>query len=105
MFTTLHPAVVATVVSSFYLLFTTMFACNGVMRGAGDTMIPMLITLLALWVVRIPGAWILSRRFDEIGIWWRSVLSGPSSIPPREDRQISRGGERGLPGGPVPIAH
>jgi Na+-driven multidrug efflux pump len=40
------------------------------MRGAGDTLIPMFITLFALWVIRIPAAWILSRYFGVDGIWW-----------------------------------
>jgi len=58
------------IVSSFYLLFSTLFIINGVMRGAGDTLIPMFITLFALWFVRIPLAWFLSQRIGETGIWW-----------------------------------
>jgi len=58
------------IVSSFYLLFTVMFKINGVLRGAGATLIPMFITLLALWVIRIPFAWFLSERIGEAGIWW-----------------------------------
>ena len=59
-----------TIVTSFYLIFTTMFVFNGVMRGAGDTIIPMFITLFALWVIRIPAAYFLSNRLGETGIWW-----------------------------------
>lgn len=58
------------IVSSFYILFSTMFVLNGVMRGAGDTLIPMFITLIALWIVRIPVSYWLSRHLDEVGIWW-----------------------------------
>ncbi len=58
------------IVSSFYIFFSTMFVIGGVMRGAGDTIIPMFITLFALWVIRIPAAWILSRFFGVDGIWW-----------------------------------
>lgn len=58
------------IVSSFYIFFSTMFVIGGVMRGAGDTIIPMFITLFALWVIRIPAAWILSRYFGVDGIWW-----------------------------------
>jgi putative MATE family efflux protein len=58
------------IVSSFYLFFSAMFVIGGVMRGAGDTLIPMFISLFALWVVRIPAAWILSRYFGVDGIWW-----------------------------------
>ncbi len=59
-----------TIVSSFYLMFTLMFIYNGIMRGAGDTMIPMFISLLSLWIIRIPMAWFLSRLIGPTGIWW-----------------------------------
>jgi putative MATE family efflux protein len=77
-----------TIVTSFYLLFTGMFIFNGVMRGAGDTLIPMFMTLISLWLVRIPAALFLSRESVEIfgwtirganlgesGIWW-SIPAG-----------------------------
>jgi Na+-driven multidrug efflux pump len=60
-----------------------MFIFNGVMRGAGDTIIPMFITLIALWLIRIPAAIYLSQEtinifswtikgagLGEEGIWW-----------------------------------
>ena len=59
-----------TIVTSFYLVFNTMFIFTSVMRGAGDTLVPMFITLFALWFIRLPAAFWLSSRFDEIGIWW-----------------------------------
>lgn len=58
------------IVSAFYILFSIMFTYGGVLRGAGDTLIPMFITLFALWIVRIPIAWWLSDRIGETGIWW-----------------------------------
>jgi len=58
------------IVSSFYIVFSSMFVVGGVMRGAGDTLIPMFITLFALWVIRIPLAYFLAPRFGVIGIWW-----------------------------------
>ncbi len=58
------------IASSFYIVFSTMFVIGGVMRGAGDTLIPMFITLFALWVVRIPLAYFLAPKFGVIGIWW-----------------------------------
>lgn len=58
------------IVGAFYIVFTAMFTISGVMRGAGDTVIPMFISLIALWVIRIPGAWFLSKRLGETGIWW-----------------------------------
>ena len=58
------------IVSSFYIFFSTMFVIGGVMRGAGDTIVPMFITLFALWAIRIPAAWIMSEYFGVDGIWW-----------------------------------
>ncbi|MFP4557586.1 MAG: MATE family efflux transporter [Bacteroidales bacterium] len=58
------------IVSLFYLLFSTMFIFNGLLRGAGATLIPMFITLFSLWLVRIPLAAYLSRFIGEQGIWW-----------------------------------
>ncbi|MBI9065395.1 MAG: MATE family efflux transporter, partial [Marinilabiliaceae bacterium] len=37
---------------------------------AGDTLIPMFITLFSLWIIRIPFAVFLSERFGVNGIWW-----------------------------------
>jgi len=58
------------IVSSFYMIFSTMFIMHGVLRGAGDTLIPMFITLFSLWVIRIPFAVVLSKHFGVNGIWW-----------------------------------
>ena len=58
------------IVCSFYILFSAMFATAGVIRGAGDTLIPMFITLLSLWLLRIPSSYLLSRYFGTDGIWW-----------------------------------
>lgn len=58
------------VVSGFYVVVSTMFIFTGVLRGAGDTMIPMFITILALWVVRIPVSYYLSLEMGYVGIWW-----------------------------------
>lgn len=58
------------VVSGFYIVVSTMFIFTGVLRGAGDTIIPMFITILALWVVRIPVSYYLSLEMGHIGIWW-----------------------------------
>ena len=64
-----------TIVSLFYLAFTMMFIYNGVMRGAGDTLMPMIFSLISLWLIRIPFAWFLSARFGVQGIWW-SIPAG-----------------------------
>lgn len=59
-----------TIVGSFYLVFSAMFATSGVLRGAGATVIPMITTVISLWMIRIPGAYFLSQKMGETGIWW-----------------------------------
>ncbi|MDR1171243.1 MAG: MATE family efflux transporter [Bacteroidales bacterium] len=58
------------IVCPFCIVFSTMFIHTGVMRGAGDTLVPMFITLLSLWLVRIPVALFLSGFIGPDGIWW-----------------------------------
>ncbi len=58
------------IVSPFYIMFSGMFVVGAIMRGAGDTMIPMLITLFALWAIRIPISYFLSHNIGINGIWW-----------------------------------
>ena len=70
------PAVVAIgsryllIVGGFYAVFSSMFVITGLLRGAGDTMIPMFITILSLWLIRIPISVALARRIGTDGIWW-----------------------------------
>ncbi|MBN1426006.1 MATE family efflux transporter, partial [Candidatus Fermentibacteria bacterium] len=65
-----HGSQYLVIVSLFYVLFAGMFVTGGVLRGAGDTLAQMFFTLMALWVVRIPAAALLSSRFGPPGIWW-----------------------------------
>lgn len=60
------------VIGIFYILFSTMFVFTGVLRGAGDTLVPMFISLFSLWIVRIPVAYLLSNipSIGVHGIWW-----------------------------------
>lgn len=58
------------IVGACYILFSTMFTFNAVTRGAGATLVPMFITLAALWLVRVPCAYFLSNTLGEEGVWW-----------------------------------
>jgi putative MATE family efflux protein len=62
------------IVSTFYIVFSTLFIVNAVMRGAGDTLIPMFITLFALWGIRIPASYFLAGKIGVTGIWWAVPL-------------------------------
>jgi putative MATE family efflux protein len=58
------------IVSSCYIFFAVMFISNGVINGAGHTIITMIFTLLSLWLVRVPLSWLLSKTSLGItGIW------------------------------------
>jgi len=63
-----------TIISSFYILFSTLFSINAVMRGAGDVIIPMFITLVALWIVRVPYAYFMSDIFGITAVWWAAPI-------------------------------
>ncbi len=58
------------IVGSSYIIFSVMFTFTGVFRGAGDTIVPMFITLITLWLIRIPLSYYLSVDFAEKGIWY-----------------------------------
>ncbi len=61
------------IVGGFYIVFSSMFITQGVLRGAGDTLIPMFFTLISLWLLRIPFSYYLSREdvgLGSDGIWW-----------------------------------
>ncbi len=59
------------IVAPCYFLFALMFVSAGVVNGAGQTLVPMLFTLISLWIVRVPLAWFLSQRTSLAihGIW------------------------------------
>jgi len=58
------------IVGGFYIVFSSMFVINGALRGAGDTFFPMIVTVLALWGIRVPVSTYLSGRLGTDGIWW-----------------------------------
>jgi len=58
------------IVSFAYVAQAVMFVFGSVIRGAGEAVFPMLMTLTAMWIVRIPLAFILSAYRGTSGIWW-----------------------------------
>lgn len=65
------------IVGLSYVPFAVMFSLTGVLRGAGDTVPTMFITLLALWLVRVPLAYLLSGipTLGPRGVWAAIALS------------------------------
>ena len=59
----------------FYTLFSSMFVIFGVIRGAGDTIMPMIFTFISLWVFRLPIAYYLAQIFGPVAIWWCAPIA------------------------------
>lgn len=58
------------IVSAGYALLSIMFITSGLIRGTGNAIFPMFMTISSLWVVRVPAAALLSKRFGSTGLWW-----------------------------------
>ena len=58
-----------TVCGPMYFLFAIMFTFTGLFRGAGYTLVPMLTSLVSLWVIRVPLASWFSAHIGTLGIW------------------------------------
>ena len=58
------------IVSPFYVVFAAMFIFMGLFRGAGDTITSMVVTIITLWIIRIPASYLLSTMMGAVGIWW-----------------------------------
>lgn len=78
---TSDPAVIAIgkdyllIVGGFFMVHGALNVLNGALRGAGDTLFPMLVSLICLWLIRIPLAYQLSAYWGENGIWWAIGIS------------------------------
>jgi putative MATE family efflux protein len=64
------------IVGACYIFFAVMFVSNGIISGSGRTFVPMIITLVSLWVVRVPLAAFLSKWMGSIdGVWYAISIS------------------------------
>ena len=63
------------IVFSFYLFNSIISVLNGFLRGVGDTFFPMLVSIISLWLIRLPLAYYWSSLSGEAGIWWSIVAS------------------------------
>jgi Na+-driven multidrug efflux pump len=50
---------------------------TGSLRGSGDTVAPMVLAIVSLWVLQFPLAYVLSKhtRLGPDGIWWSFAVS------------------------------
>lgn len=49
----------------FYCLFSLFFILNAVMRGAGEAIVPMLTSIISLWLARVPAAYLFADWFGR----------------------------------------
>ncbi|MHB0935312.1 MAG: MATE family efflux transporter [Armatimonadota bacterium] len=64
------------IVGFTYVLYALMFVGNGVINGAGHTPVTTIISVVTLWLVRLPLAGYLARTMDSpTGIWYAMVVS------------------------------
>lgn len=50
-------------------MFAASIVATGVMRGGGDTTVPAILSLVSMWVVRVPLAYLLAPRIGLRGVW------------------------------------
>ncbi len=73
-----HPDVVRTgvaylrIVSPFHLFAAFSIVLGRALQGAGETVSPMVMTIIGLWLFQVPLAMILPRFFavQSNGVWW-----------------------------------
>lgn len=58
-----------------YVPTSILFILGGVMRGAGDTVAAMILTLIGLWGLRVPLAYWLADSMGPTGIWTGILIS------------------------------
>ena len=63
------------IIGSFFIVHGALNVYNGAPRGAGDTLFPMITSLVCLWLIRIPLAYYLSSWLGRCGIWWAIGIS------------------------------
>lgn len=63
------------IVAFAYIPYALMFMLSGILRGAGDTVPSMLISIITLWCVRIPLAMRFSKAMGSRGIWLGLAIS------------------------------
>ena len=68
----------AIVVWSF-MLFGIAIVLGGVVRATGAAVPPLVVLFLALWVIRMPFAFLLADRWQADAIWWSFPLGAGSS--------------------------
>ncbi len=59
----------------FYWLLSLLYVFGAVLRGAGQNVVPMVATLISLWVVRIPVAYLIQTQFGYDYIYYSNAVA------------------------------
>lgn len=54
----------------FYFLLGAIFILNGALRGAGESFVPMIGSMISMWLARVPAAYILAHYFGGANLYF-----------------------------------
>ncbi len=63
------------ITAPFFIFIGISFILNNAMRGAGDSIFPLISSMLALWIIRVPFAYLFSRHFGIHGVYMGIVFA------------------------------
>ena len=53
-----------------YVISTLQYMYIGLLRGAGESAVPTVASLVSLWLARVPSAYLLTSRFGPENMHW-----------------------------------
>jgi putative MATE family efflux protein len=62
-----------------WILIGSSFVLTGVVRAAGAVVMPLVVLVIALWVVRLPFAMLLQPHIGPDAIWWSFPVGGATA--------------------------
>lgn len=62
-------------VMPFYSLLAMGFVYNSVMRGAGEMVVPMISSIVSLWLARVPAAYIIAHYFGGNAMFYSYAIA------------------------------
>jgi putative MATE family efflux protein len=63
-----------------FILFGVALVLSSVVRATGAVIPPLIFMFVAMWLVRIPFAWTLSRSWGADAIWWSFPIGSTASM-------------------------
>jgi Na+-driven multidrug efflux pump len=63
-----------------FILFGVAFVLSSVVRATGAVVPPLIFLFIAMWVVRLPFAALLSPRLGADAIWWSFPMGSAVSM-------------------------